>query len=217
MIATENREALVRRALMLEQLSIAWMVLEGGVAIVAGLRAHSDALMGFGFDSGLELVSAVALFRRLRIELRGGIADAAERSERKALWVVGVTLALLGAYIVIDSGLTLWKRSEPAKSPVGLTVAIVALVAMPLLGRAKLQTGKAIGSRALVADAKETFACAWLSGAAVVGVGLHAALGWWWADPAAALAMVPLLIREGREALEQARGVPGCSSCHEDD
>lgn len=206
MTAPSNREALVRRALILEQLSIGWMLVEGGAAVATGLLAHSVALIGFGFDSGLELVSAIALFRRLRVELRGGNAESAERSERRALWIVGVTLLLLCVYIGVDSGLTLYRRSEPENSPIGLAVAVVALVAMPLLGYAKLGTGKAIGSRALVGDAKETFACAWLSGAVVVGVGLHAAFGWWWADPVAALAMVPLLIREGREALEEARG-----------
>jgi divalent metal cation (Fe/Co/Zn/Cd) transporter len=206
MTVPANRETLVRRALMLEQLSIAWMLIEGGAAIATGLLAHSVALIGFGFDSGLELISAVALYRRLRVELRDGNADEAEGSERKALWIVGVTLLLLCVYIAIDSGLTLYGRRAPEKSPIGFAVAVAALVAMPLLGRAKLRTGKAIGSRALVADAQETFACAWLSAAVVVGVGLNAACGWWWADPVAALLMVPLLIREGREALEHARG-----------
>ena len=213
MTAQPSRDALVRRALRLEQVSVAWMVVEGGASIAAGLLAHSVALIGFGFDSALELISAIALYRRLGAELRAGDVEAAERAERSALRIVGVTLLLLAAYIVLDAGRTLWTRSEPARSPVGLAVAVVALAAMPLLGRAKLRVGRAIGSRALVADAKETFACAWSSGATVVGVGLHAALGWWWADPVAALVMVPLVIREGREALEEARGVEGCSSC----
>ena len=212
--ARANREALVRRALWLEQLSIAWMFVEGGASIATGMRAHSIALIGFGFDSGLELVSAIALYRRLTIELHGGNAEGAEGAERKALRLVGTTLLLLCVYIVTDSARTLWSRSEPEKSALGLAVALVALVAMPLLGRAKLWVGQAIGSRALVADAKETFACAWLSGSVVVGVGLHAALGWWWADPVAALAMVPFLVREGREALREATGG---SNCHDDD
>lgn len=216
MTAQASRTALVRRALRLEQLSVVWMLFEGGASIAAGLLAHSVALIGFGFDSALELISAIALYRRLGAELRGGDAEMAERAERKALWVVGVTLLVLSAYIVLDAGWTLWTRNAPARSPVGLGVAVAALVAMPLLGRAKLRVGRAIGSRALVGDAKETFACAWLSAATVVGVGLHAAVGWWWADPVAALVMVPLLIREGREALEEARGEEGCSSCDDD-
>ncbi len=207
---------MVRGALLLEQISIAWMLIEGGAAIATGLLAHSVALLGFGLDSGLELVAAVALYRRLSIELRGGDAEAAEQSERKALRIVGVTLLLLAAYIVLDSGRTLLLRSAPEKSALGLSVAVAALVAMPLLGRAKLRAGRALGSRALVADAKETFACAWLSASVVVGVGLHMALGWWWADPVAALAMVPLLVREGREALEEASGNGECSDCHDD-
>lgn len=216
-LSDPSRGALVRQALLLERISIAWMVAEGGAAIATGLLAHSVALIGFGFDSGLELVAAFALFRRLSAELRGGDVEAAERHERRALWIVGVTLLLLGAYIVIDAGLSLYRHRAPERSPLGLAVAVVALVAMPLLGRAKLRVGRAIGSRALVADAKETFACAWLSAAVVAGVGLNAALGWWWADSIAALAMVPFLVREGREALEEANGTAECSSCHDDD
>jgi divalent metal cation (Fe/Co/Zn/Cd) transporter len=202
--AQGDRQALVRHALFLEQLSTGWMLIEGGVAIATGLLAHSVALIAFGFDSALELVSAIALYRRLRAELLDGDAEAAERSERKALRVVGVTFFLLCAYIVVDSGWTLWRRGASESSPVGLTVAAIALVTMPALGVAKLRIGNAIGSRALVGDAKETLACAWLSAAVVAGVGLNAALGWWWADPVAALVMVPLLFREGREALEEA-------------
>ena len=217
MTPTRNREMLVRSALRLEQLSIAWMLVEGVAAITTGLLAHSVALIGFGFDSGLELVAAIALYRRLSAELRGGDVETAERGERKALRIVGVTLLLLCVYIAADSARSIWMRSEPEKSTVGLAVALVALVFMPLLGRAKLRVGRAIRSRALIADAKETFACAWLSASAVVGVGVHAAFGWWWADPVAALVMVPFLIREGREALKEASGKEGCSSCHDDD
>lgn len=202
------REELVRKALRLEQLSIAWMVVEGAASIVSGIVAHSVALIGFGFDSALELVSAIALYRRLSLELRGATDEQAPaRSERLALWVVGTTLLLLCAYILVDGGLTLWTRSVPEQSPIGLGVAAIALVAMPLLGTAKLRIGRAIDSRALVGDAKETLACAWLSGAVVIGVGLNAVVGWWWADPVAALVMVPLIAREGWEAIEAARGV----------
>jgi divalent metal cation (Fe/Co/Zn/Cd) transporter len=206
-----GREALVRRALRLEQLSIGWMLIEGAVSIAAGLLARSVALIGFGLDSALELISAVALYRRLAAELRGQDAEAAERAEKKALRVVGLTLVLLAGYIVIHSGWTLWTRSAPRTSAAGLVVAGVALVAMPLLGFAKRRIGRTIESRALIADAEETFACAWLSAATVLGVGLHTALGWWWADPVAALAMVPFIVREGREALEEAKGKKGCS------
>lgn len=192
------------------------MIVEGAASLAAGLVAHSVALIGFGFDSALELISAIALYRRLAAELRGGDAESAKRAEAKALRVVGVTLLLLAVYILVHSGWTLWTRYEPAESMPGLVVAAIALLAMPLLGRAKLRVGREIGSRALIGDAKETFACAWLSGATVAGVGLHVALGWWWADPVAALVMVPFIVREGREALEEARGEEGCSSCHDD-
>jgi divalent metal cation (Fe/Co/Zn/Cd) transporter len=107
---------------------------------------------------------------------------------------------------VIESAVTLWHHREPERSVGGIIVAALALVVMPVLGWAKLRVGREIGSKALVADAKETFSCAILSGTVLVGVGLNATLGWWWADPAAALAMVPFLVREGREAREEARG-----------
>lgn len=214
--ASSNRATLAGRALVLEQISIAWMLIEGGVAVASGILAHSVALIGFGLDSGLEFVAAIALYRRLRVELRGGDAEAAESAERSAMRVVGVTLLVLAAYVVVDAGLSLYRRSQPHKSSIGLGVAAVALIAMPLLGRAKLLVGRRIGSRALVADAKETFACAWLSAAVIAGVGLNAALGWWWADPIAALIMVPFIAREGREALEEAGGHSACSSCSDD-
>jgi divalent metal cation (Fe/Co/Zn/Cd) transporter len=217
MTSPADRTALVRRALVLERLGIAWMLVEGGLSIATGLIAHSVALIGFGADSGLELVSALALYRRLTFELRAGESEATHRSERTALRVVGVTLLLLGLYIGIDSMRTLWTRSAPARSPLGLAVALAALAAMPLLGRAKLRTGQALGSRALIGDAKETLACAWLSAAAVAGVGANAAFGWWWADPVAALSMLPFLVREGREALEEAREERGSNHRHDDD
>jgi cation diffusion facilitator family transporter len=210
-----SRQQLVHRALLLEQLSIGWMAVEGAVSIAAGVSGRSVALTGFGVDSAIELVSAAIVYRRFRKELRGADDHTAVRAERHAQVGVALTLFALAAYILIESALSLWKRSHPDSSHVGLAVACVALVAMPLLARAKLRAGRALNSRALIADAHESLACAWLSAAVVVGVGLHALLGWWWADPVAALVMVPLLFHEGREALEESRGGQRCG--HDDD
>jgi divalent metal cation (Fe/Co/Zn/Cd) transporter len=204
------RADLVARGLQLEALTIGWNVLEAGLAIASGLAARSLALTGFGLDSAIEVIAAAALFVRLRAETRGG----GRAAERRALWVVGVTFFLLSAYIVVDAGATLWARRPPESSRLGVLVAAAALVVMPLLSRAKLRVGEAIGSAALVADAKCSMACAWLSVTVLAGLGLNVAFGWWWADPVAALCMVPFLVREGREALEGARGKETSCACH---
>jgi divalent metal cation (Fe/Co/Zn/Cd) transporter len=203
------RDHLIARGLQLEALTIGWNVVEAGLALASGVMARSIALTGFGLDSAIEVVAAVALFERLRAEARGGAGD-----ERRALRVVGVTFLLLSAYIVVDAGMTLWSRRAPEASRIGVLVAALALVVMPVLARGKLRVGEALGSAALVADAKCSLACAWLSVTVLVGVGLNAALGWWWADPVAALGMVPFLVREGREALERAKGKETSCSCH---
>lgn len=210
MAAVVSREELVGRGLRLETLTIGWNVLEAGLAIGSGVSAGSVALTGFGADSAIEVLAAVALYGRLRAELRGGRAD-----DRRALRAVAVAFFLLGGYVLVEAGWTLWSRSAPESSRLGVVVALGALVAMPLLARAKLRVGREIGSRALVADAKCSLACAWLAATVLIGVGLNAILGWWWADPVAALVMVPLLVREGRESFEAARGKE-CCGCHDD-
>ncbi len=210
--ATEPREPLVARALRLEGLTIAWTVAEAAVAVAAGVLARSIALTGFGLDSAIELVAAGMLFARLRAEARG--RELGEALERRALFVVGGTFVALALYVVAEAGWTLWNHRAPESSPAGLAVTALALIVMPLLARAKLRVGRQLGSSALVADAKESFACAWLAGAALLGLALNAVAGLWWADPVAGLAMVPLLIREGREAFDEARGGEGCTDCH---
>ncbi len=215
-VPPEERRHLLRRGLRLEALTIAWNVAEAASAIVFGWLAGSVALVAFGLDSVIETISAVALYGRLGAELDGGHPEQAEDRERKALRLVGWTFFALSAYVVVESVVTLWARRAPEKSLGGLVVAGLALVVMPALGVAKLKTGRAIGSKAVIADAKETFSCAILSATVLLGLGLNAAVGWWWADPVAALAMVPFLVREGREALEEARGESGCSGCHDD-
>jgi divalent metal cation (Fe/Co/Zn/Cd) transporter len=201
-----DRARLLHRGLRLEGLTIVWNVAEAASAIAFGALAGSVALVAFGLDSVIELVAAGALYQRLAAELGGREPERAEHRERQALRVVGWTFFPLTAYVLVESIVALARHREPEKSLGGMIVAALALVVMPALGWAKLRAGRQLGSMALVSDAKETLACAILSATVLVGVGLNVTFGWWWADPVAALAMVPFLIREGREALEEAGG-----------
>ena len=205
MVAVAERARLQRRGVLLEWFTVTWNVVEAAVAIAAGLIAGSVALVGFGIDSGIEVVAASAVLWRFR---RAG-ADASDDehglAERRALYVVGATFFFLAAYIAFEAVSTLVSREEPESSAVGLILAIVSLVVMPTLAYAKQQTGIALGSRALQADAVETWVCAYLALALLAGVGLHVAFGWWWADPVGALAMLPVILWQGWEMLAEAR------------
>jgi len=204
-MATERRVTLHRRALRLEYLTVGWNVIEACVAVGAGLLAGSVALIGFGADSGIEVISAVGLLWRLRTA--GPHAEVAEESaaEKRALHIVAATFFLLAAYITYEAIGSLLGREEPLTSPVGVVLSIVSLAVMPALAVAKQRTGRAMGSRALVADSKETWVCSYLSLALLIGVGLYAVAGWWWADPVAALAMLPVIVWQGWQTLIEAR------------
>lgn len=199
------RAALLRHGLRLEVFTIGWNVLEAIVAISAGYLAGSIALVGFGLDSVIESISGVALYRRLGGEMRDGKLDGDHQRERRALFFVGTSFFLIAAYVLFEAISSLWAREVPEHTTVGIGLAVASLVAMPLLGWSKLRTAKALGSRALAADAMETFVCAYLSVALLLGLGLNSLLGWWWADPVAGLLMLPLIVHEGREAIEAAR------------
>ena len=194
-----------RRGLRLEWFTVGWNVLEGVVAIGAGLLAGSVALVGFGVDSSIEIISAVGLLWRLRTA--GPDATVAEESaaERRALYVVAATFFLLAGYIAFEAGTALVGREEPDRSPVGLVLAVLSLVVMPALAYGKQRTGRELGSRALVADSVETWVCSYLSLALLAGVGLYALFGWWWADAVGALAMLPVIVWQGWETLSEAR------------
>jgi divalent metal cation (Fe/Co/Zn/Cd) transporter len=194
----EQPEAYRRQAVRLEYFTVGWNVIEAGVAIVAGVLASSIALVGFGLDSVIETVAAVALLWRLR--QRGEWEEAA--AESRALRIVGATFFLLAAYVTYESVRDLWLRERPQESLVGMVLAGVSLVVMPVLGTAKRRLARRMGSRALAADGMETLLCAYLSFTLLLGLGLNAWLGWWWADPVAALAMVGFMLREGWEAFE---------------
>lgn len=196
-----QRAKLLRRGELLEAATVAWNVLEGIVAVVAGVLASSVALVGFGIDSFVETASAAVVGWRLHAERSGHVdEERAEVLERQAGRIAGVLLLGLAAYIIIDAGRRLLGYGPQARESVlGIVVTAIALVVTPFLGRAKLRTAAALGSGALRTDAYETMTCAWLSLTTLVGLVLNAALGWWWADPVAALAIVPLVIREGLE------------------
>jgi cation diffusion facilitator family transporter len=192
---------LLRRALWLVGLTLGYNLVEAAIAIWAGTAAGSVALLGFGLDSVIECAASAVLLWRLSVELRGGQEERVEEAERRASLFVGLTFLALAAYVLVESALTLISGDHPAASPVGIALAAISLVVMPLLAWAKLRTARQLGSGALEAEAKETLACAYLSFALLVGLVLNAAAGWWWADPVAALAMVPWLLKEGVEGV----------------
>jgi cation diffusion facilitator family transporter len=200
-----RREELHRRGLRLEWFTVAWNVIEGVVAIGAGVISGSVSLIGFGADSFIEVISAVALLWRLR--KAGPYASAEERgnAERRALYLVAATFFLLAAYITYEAVGALLSREGPENSTVGLVLSVVSLLVMPALAYGKQRTGRELGSEALNADAVETWVCSYLSLALLAGVGLYAAFGWWWADPAGALAMLPVILWQGWETLGEAR------------
>ena len=189
--------------LRLEAVSIVWMVAEAAVSVGAGIAAGSLLLIAFGVDSVIEMISAILLFWRLRRQALGLLPDeeAIEVLERKVARVAGFLLCALSVYVVAQAVYGLTHRHQAETSWAGIAVAVVAAFGMPLLARAKIQVADAIGSRALRADAMETFTCGYLSWALLAGLAANALLHWWWLDSAAALAVVPLLVKEAREAL----------------
>jgi divalent metal cation (Fe/Co/Zn/Cd) transporter len=197
-----SRTALVQRGLALNWLTIAYNVVEAVVALGAGIVSGSVALVGFGLDSVIEVTASGAAQWRLRADL-----DAARREgvERLTLRIIGWSFLALAVYVALDSANALLRREAPERSVVGLVLLALSAIVMPILARAKRTVARAMTSRALEADAMQTSLCAYLSVIALGGVALNAALGWWWADPVAALAMVPIIAREGVEGVK-ARG-----------
>ena len=199
------RAASVRRGRLLEYVTIGWNLIEGFVAVGSGLLAGSVALIGFGVDSFIESLSGGALLWRLHLD----DARRRERAERTALKLVGVSFLALAAYVGFDAVKSLIAREPPGSSYAGLALAALSLLANPFLARAKREVAAVIKSRAMEADARQTDICAYLSAILLAGLGLNALFGWWWADPVAALVMVPIIVKEGVEAL---RG-ESCDDC----
>ena len=191
----------VKRALRLEFLTVGWNLVEGVIAVTAAVIAGSVALLGFGIDSFVECSSAVVMIWRLRAERDHRLTgERLESVERRARRLVAGSLFLLGAYVAFDAIQTLRTGDRPAFSFVGVVLLTVSVAVMLWLARAKRQVAGELGSEAMAADAFQTTACWWLSLAALLGIGLNGLLGWWWADPLAALVIAGLVARVGRVA-----------------
>ena len=200
---TSSRAADARAGRRLEYFTLSWNIAEAFVAVGAGLVAGSIALVGFGIDSLIESVSGGILLWRLQSH------HADEKREQLALRLVGVSFFLLAGYVAFDAGESLLQHEPPHASIVGIVLSVVSLVVMPLLARAKRRVAARLQSRALAADSRQTSLCAYLSGILLGGLVCNAVFGWWWADPAAALLMAPIIAREGVEAF---RG-EACANC----
>lgn len=205
------RQAHIRFGVWIELIAIGWMIVEASVALITGFLTHSVSLQGFGIDSIIELISGGVLLWRLLVEQRGGSDEAVEQAERRAAWVSALSLFALALYIVVASILAFVMRSHPESSWWGIGLAIAAAIIMPLLWQGKLRIARRIGSAALKADAACSVTCAYMSVTLLVGLSLNALLGWWWADPLAALILVYFIVREGREALHEARTGETCA------
>jgi divalent metal cation (Fe/Co/Zn/Cd) transporter len=210
------RARAIRAGVRVEQITVGWMALEAVVAIGAGLLAHSVLLTAFGLDSVIELITGGVLLWRLSTEARGGALERVERAENRAAWVTGIALLLLCLYVVASAGVSLWTHSRPESAPVGIALALVAVIGMPLLARRKRAIATRIDSAALRGDAACSLTCAYMAGALLVGLVLTAVLGWWWADSVAALGLLYWLQREAREALAGARAGRGGCRCGDD-
>jgi divalent metal cation (Fe/Co/Zn/Cd) transporter len=201
-----QRQAAVRAGLRLEILTVAWMAAEAVLAIGAGIAARSVLLTAFGFDSVIELLSGVTLLWRLSSETRGGGASGMERIERRATVISAALLVVLSAYLVLVGLGGLVARLHPAGSALGVAVAAAAVLVMPILAWRKRRVNAALGSAALRADIAETITCAYMAAATLAGAGLNLLFGLWWAEYAAALALLVFVVLETREAVEAARG-----------
>ena len=206
----------VRQGVWIELATIGWMIVEASVALAVGFATASVSLQGFGIDSIIELISGGVLLWRLLVEQRGGSVESVEQAERRASWVTAIALFALALYIVGDSAISLFTRSHAQASWWGIALAIAAALIMPLLWRGKLHIARQINSAALKADAMCSVTCAYMSVTLLAGLLLRALFGWWWADPLAALVLVYFIVREGREALHEARTGEACSCCDDD-
>ena len=197
-VSTASTGTWHRQAVLLEYFTISWNAVEALVAMTAGYLAGSIALVGFGFDSVIETVSGAALLWRLR-QRGAGETKAEERASR----IVGITFFVLAAYVTYESLSDLLFQARPRASLAGLILAAVSLIAMPWLGHAKRRVAHHLGSRALAADGMESYVCSYLSLSLLLGLGLNAWVGYWWADPVGALAMAPFMVREGLHAVRK--------------
>ena len=196
-----ERPQYLKAALRLELLTVIWMILEAVGALAAALLARSVLLLALGIDSGIELLSAAVLLHRLRKESNEDLdLEQTEKLERQTARIAGWLLYLLAIYVTLQAAYSLWQRNTAETSFLGMGIAVVAAIGMPILARAKLRIANRIGSPALRVDAMETLTCGYLSWVLLAGLVANAFLRWWWLDSAACFAIVPLLLREAKEA-----------------
>jgi divalent metal cation (Fe/Co/Zn/Cd) transporter len=205
--ALPTRAAALRRGRALNAISLAYNAAESIVALLAGMASGSIALMGFGVDSAVELAASLSATWRLTVDSN---PRSRERAEFIALRITGASFLGLAAYVAYEAVETLLARRAPSASTVGLALAGLSALLMPVLSRAKRHVAEALGSGALAAEATQTMLCGYLSWVLLIGLLANALLGWWWADPVAALVMVPIIAKEGWEAI---RGKSSCA-CH---
>ena len=211
-VGTRSGRDWQRIAVRLVLVTMTYNVIEAVVALTAGIEARSLALVGFGLDSVIEMAAASALLWRLRVEASGAPRERVERAEHRVHRFVGMTFLVLAAYVTAQGAYVLYTRELAEESGLGIALAIASLTIMPVVAMLKLRAAREIGSAALRAEAKETLACSYLSLTLLLGLLGTALWGMWWADPAAALLMVPWLVKEGLEGL---RG-EGCEHCEDD-
>jgi divalent metal cation (Fe/Co/Zn/Cd) transporter len=195
----------VRQGVRIEVITVIWMVIEMAVSILAGITSGSALLIAFGLDSLIELVSGSILLWRLQVENQGGDVERVERAEQRAAWVVAVGLALLCVYVLVTAAYELLTHSQPESSPAGIGISAAALVIMPYLAVSKRRIAQRIHSDALRGDAANSITCAYMAGTVLAGLVLNSLFGWWWVESVAALLFLFWLVRETREAFEEAR------------
>jgi divalent metal cation (Fe/Co/Zn/Cd) transporter len=195
-----TRAQAVVRGVLLERITVTWMVAEAALALGAGIAARSVLLTAFGFDSVVEVLSGLVLLRRLSVEAQGADIERVERLENKTARISGVLLVLLCIYVVITSAAGLVAGLKPEGSVLGILVAAVAVVAMPALALAKTRANDSIGSASLRADIAETLTCAYMAAVTLVGLAASMLFDLWWVQYAAALVLLIWLIPEAREA-----------------
>lgn len=205
-----ERQAAVSRGLRLEYMTLGYNVVEAAVSLVAGILAGSVALVGFGVDAVIESVSGSIMLWRLNADEH----HRREEFEKRALKLIGWSFLLLAAYVGYEAVEKLWTKEAPERSVAGIVIACCSIIIMPVLARKKRAVGHAIGSAAMVADSRQTQLCSWLSAILLGGLVLNAAAGWWWADPVAGLAMVPIIVKEGLAGLRGEGCGCGGGHCH---
>lgn len=223
-IEAAPRAASVQAGIIVEIVTIGWMIVEAAVALGVGFASHSVSLQSFGIDSVIELFTGGVVLWRLSVERQarlvgadGAALERIEGVERRASRLVGWALYALAAYILLDIAYGLITRQRPGRAPWGIALALAATVIMPVLWYVKRRVAARIDSAALRADAACSIVCAYMSVTLLIGLGLTRVFGWWWADGLAALALLYFIVREGREAMEQASGHDTCGCAGDDD